>query len=73
MTGAEIFALLKDGGPWGLLALVCWRWFKSLDDLRAADAARLQDNKEMYKEVLTTNAAMTHAMEKLEEVVKARP
>jgi len=71
MTGTEILALLKDGGPWGLLALACWRWFSTQDKLDAEKEGRRQDIKENYREVLMTNQAVTHAMEKLEEVVRA--
>ena len=73
MTGAELFALLKDGGPWALVALACWRWFATQDKLDAEKDGRRQDTKEMYREVLTTNQAITHAMDKLEEVVRAKP
>lgn len=73
MTGAEIFALVKDGGPWGLLAIIVWRWFKTMDAIREIEAARLTDTKELLKDAVKTAADQAHALERLEEAIRAKP
>lgn len=73
MSAAEIGALLKDAGGYGIAALLFWLWLQERKRNNELQDARLADVKEISTKALGTIDAVTHAIDKLEETVKAKP
>ncbi|MCW5615884.1 MAG: hypothetical protein KIT32_12255 [Rhodocyclaceae bacterium] len=73
MSAAEIGALLKDVGGYGLAAFFAWMWLQERKRNNELQDARLIDVKEIGAKALGAIDAITHAMDKLEETVKAKP
>lgn len=72
MTGAEILALLKDVGGYGLAAFFAWMWLQERARHDTSREARLADVKDFGMKAVAAIDNNTHAMERLAEVVKAK-
>ena len=73
MTGAEILVLLKETAGYGLAAFFAWMWLQERWRNTTLQDARLSDVKEFGMKAVTAIDNNTHAMDRLTEVVKARP